>query len=320
MHSDDRFQLDLLLQRATLPAAQQLEPIVGRGFENRIYRVELVDGQSCILRCYPQARPLETNRAAFLAQFDLPAPRLLACSEWAALWSYIPGRLLGDLIEAGQADERIWRALGHAFRRIHKVRFPHGLTGTVTAEGLNLEFRDPVEQLHSWIEQARAGLERRLPEIVELLPELQRCVDRAAQALRQDSVSLGHGDIHMWNTMVNAEGVYLIDWDLPVVTWTTSEIALLDKHTALFNGLGLPEAFFQAYDSELNRDLLLLYRVVHSLTWLASDDWEEFEQSGLPSEQIQRTRNWYAYLLAYAKRLEEQLQTLSRASFEHRST
>lgn len=315
MRVEDRLQLDSLLELAGLPAAQAAQQISGRGFENRIYRVQLVDGQQLILRCYPRERALETARAKFLEQFDLPAPKLYACNTQAALFSYISGTLLGDLIESGHADDTVWRAVAQTFRQVHNLRFPQGLAGTITAEGLTLQFADPVEQIHSWIEQAKAGLESRLPEIVPLLPELHRFTDLAAQDLRQDRVSLGHGDINMWNTIVNHEGAYLIDWDFPVVTWVTSEIALLDKHTALFNGIGLPEAFFQAYDPQLDRNLLLLYRIVHSLAWLASDDWDEFAESDLPSEQIQRTRKWYDYLLGYTKKLEEQLRMLFKAPF-----
>jgi aminoglycoside phosphotransferase (APT) family kinase protein len=316
MRAGDRLQLDSLLEMAGFVAVQAAQQISGRGFENRIYKITLIDGQELILRCYPQERPLETARAKFLEQYDLPAPKLYACNEQAALFSYISGTLLGDLIESGLADDRVWQELGRTFSQVHAIQFPQGVVGTISAEGLNLSFRDPVEQLHSWIDQASVGLERRLPEIVELLPELHRYVDLAAQLLRQDRVSLGHGDINMWNTIINRDGAYLIDWDFPVVTWPTSEIALLDKHAALFNGIGLPEAFFQAYQPQLNRDLLLLYRVVHSLTWFASDDWDEFAQSELPSEQIQRTRNWYEYLREYTKRLEDHLQILSKASFE----
>lgn len=115
-------------------------------------------------------------------------------------------------------------------------------------------------------------------------------VDRAAAALRAAPSALGHGDINMWNIIVSEDRVTLIDWDWPVICDPACEIALIDKHAWLFNARGINPAFFDGYGTPPAEPNTTLHRVVQTINWVGSADWEEFERSGLPAEQIARLR------------------------------
>lgn len=299
-----------LLRQAGLPPAAALSPITGRGFENEIHRVRLCDGQEVLLRRYPKERESEQRRAAFLAQHHAPAPKLLASSSSGALYEFVQGTLLGDLIEAGQATEKTWRLIGEALRRVHEVEFPCGLYGEIRPDQVILQLNDPVAQMHRWLEEAVPGFRRRVPTVIEHLPSLHELIDRAADALRAAPSALGHGDIHMWNIIVAEDRATLIDWDSPIVCDPAMEIALLDKHAWLFNGRGIDPGFFQGYGKPAAEPNTSLYRIVHTVNWAGSSDWEEFERVGLPHEQLERTRQWLRTLQAYAGNIEKHIERL----------
>lgn len=113
-----------LAAEAGLVPAGGARPMLGRGFDNDVALVDLVDGDPVVLRRFREPRAPEGPRAAFLDGHQLPAPRLLAASAEASLVEFVPGRLLGDLIETGDADDVVWRAVGRAYRQVHDVVFP----------------------------------------------------------------------------------------------------------------------------------------------------------------------------------------------------
>jgi aminoglycoside phosphotransferase (APT) family kinase protein len=301
-----------LLQQAGLPAALSWDQIIGRGFENKIYRVALTDGREVLLREYPAPRESEQQRAAFLEGHGVPAPRLFASSTAGALYEFVPGVLLGDLIETGRATATTWRLVGEAFAHIHEIKFPARLCGEIQAGQAVLHFNDPVAQMHHWIEESIPGLRQRAPAALPYLPQLHEIVDRAATALQEAPAALSHGDISMWNIIVGTKSATLIDWDLPLVRAPALEIALLDKHAWLFNGRGIPSAFFEGYGQPPTEPTTSLYRVVHTINWAASADWEEFEQLDLPTAQIERTRQWLRALIEYTNDITTHLEHLQR--------
>lgn len=301
-----------LLHRAELPPAVALSPISGRGFDNEIHRVALSDGREVLLRRYPAKRESERRRADFLKEHDAPAPALLASTSDGSLYEFVQGSLLGDLIEAGRATDKTWRLVGEAFRRVHKIEFPSGLYGEIRPDQVVLQLNDPVVQMHRWIDEALPGFRRRLPAMIEHLPALHELVDRAADALRAAPSALGHGDINMWNIIVTQDRATLIDWDSPIVCDPAMEIALLDKHAWLFNGRGIDPGFFEGYGKPATEPNTSLYRIVHTVNWAGSSDWEEFERSGLPVEQVERTRQWLGALLAYTENIATHIERLRR--------
>ena len=140
-----------LLQAAGLPAAASIQPLTGYGFENEVFAVELADGRQVVLRRWREPREPEQNRARFLESQALPVPHLLAGTREASLYAFVHGALLGDLLETHQCTAETWRMVGHAFRRLHAVRFPAGLEGDRLPHLFVLQPIDPVARLHDVI-------------------------------------------------------------------------------------------------------------------------------------------------------------------------
>lgn len=294
-------------------------PLPGRGFDNTVHRITLADGQQVILRRFREPRPPEHQRARLLEDHGVPAPAFLAGSEHASLHAFVPGVLLGDLIETGMIAPEHWRAVGRAYRQTHDIRFPPLLTGEIEPDRIILRANDPVSQLHGWIDGAQPGLQEQFPALVEQLPALHDVVDQAATPLRSARTSLGHGDIHMWNVIVDGARATLIDWDYPAVRDPALEVALLDKHTSLFNGRGrqrddgLPPAFFEGYGRPATEPNTSIHRVVATLQWATGSDWAEFERDPTLSENLKaRARSWRATLWGYVDRLPEHIVRLQR--------
>lgn len=300
--------LDDLLREHGLPVAQCVADLKGRGFDSNVHRVELADGQIAVLRVFGEPRPPEHRRGRVLEQYAMPAPVFLAGNDRASLHSFVPGELLGDLIDAGRATPEIWRAVGRAFRTVHSVRFPAGLNGEVQPDRIVLQPHDPVAELHDWIEAATPGFGERLGRLAGHIAQLHSVVDRAAPALRSTSSALGHGDINMWNILVDGDQTTLIDWDYPRICDPAMEIALIDKHASLFNGHGIDPAFFEGYGQAASEPATSIHRVVATLVWATGSDRESFRiNPHLPTEQKERTTDWQVTLWAYLERLPEHL-------------
>src|SRR6478672_5735525 len=151
MNAPDSALLADLLDDAGLPHAFAIAQLTGRGFDNAVYRVTLVDDRRVVLRRWREPRAPEHVRARFLAEHDLPAPTFLAGNEAGSLHAFVPGVLLGDLIETGQDTEENWHAVGRAFRRVHAVTFSPGLGGNLLPDRFVLTPIDPVALLHRQI-------------------------------------------------------------------------------------------------------------------------------------------------------------------------
>lgn len=308
-----------LLSSAGLADPISVTPLSGRGFDNTVHRITLADGQQVILRRFREPRPPEHERARFLMDHRVPAPAFLAGSEHASLHAFVPGVLLGDLIETGMIAPEHWRAVGRAYRQTHDIRFPPLLTGNIEPDRVTLRANDPMSQLHGWIDGAVSGLKDHDPVLVRSLPALHDVVDRAAVSLRRARTSLGHGDINMWNVIVDGARATLIDWDYPAVRDPALEIALLDKHASLFNWRGgqcndgLDPAFFEGYGRPATEPNTSIHRVVATLQWAIGSDWAEFERDPtLPESLKARARNWRATLWGYVDRLPEHIVRLQR--------
>jgi aminoglycoside phosphotransferase (APT) family kinase protein len=304
--------LACLLRRVGLPPASMVYKLEGRGLDNEITMVELANGGRVVLRRWPKPRACEGPRARFLADHGVPAPALLAAEPDASLIEFVPGVLLGDLVDRGADTEETWRSVGAAFRRVHAVKFPPSLTGEVLPDHIRLIPADPGGVLHRQVDKVRPRLEKMLPAAVAYMPELHRLIDMAADELRVAPTALGHGDINLWNTIVGPEHTTLIDWDCARVCDPAMEVALLDKHTALFNGRGLPSAFFDGYGKGPVEPNTTLHRIVQTLAWAASSDWVCWgADPTLPAEFKQRIRGWHASLVRYLSEMPTHLTRLA---------
>jgi aminoglycoside phosphotransferase (APT) family kinase protein len=297
-----------LLRQAQLPDAVRVLPLVGRGFTGGVHAVELADGRRVILRVWSRPGVPEQPRAAFLAAHGVPAPGLLAATAAGSLHEFAHGTLLGDLIETQRDSATAWRHVGHAFQRVHAVRFPSGVEGDVLPDRLVLRPADPAARLHERIDESASGLGRRSPGALPHLAALHDLVERAAPSLRSAETALGHGDIHMWNIIVADDRAWLIDWEEPRVCDPAMELALLDKHAALFNGRGLDRAFFDGYGRAAPEPNTSLHRVVQTVSWVASADWDSFERQDLPADLRRRARRWLRTLLAYVAGLPAHIE------------
>lgn len=313
MNASDRELLGTLLADANLPTAIAVTPLTGRGFDSAVYRARLADGRDVVLRRWREPREPEHARARFLADHGVPAPAFLAGNRAGSLHAFVPGALLGDLIESGRCTDAHWRAVGRAYGCVRAVTFPPRLTGEVLPDRLILRPVDPVAAMHAQIDQAMPGVRARLPEAEQHLPALHALVARAARPLREARTTLGHGDINMWNIFVDGDKAtpqaMLIDWDYPRVGDPAMEVALLEKHASLFNGIGVPPAFFAGYGHGPAEPNTAIHRVVQTLAWAASDDWAEF--ATMPPDLSARAAQWLQTLLAYLVRLPEHLDRLS---------
>jgi phosphotransferase family enzyme len=311
MPGEIRCLLEEMLRAAQLPPAVGVESLHGRGFDNEIVVAALGGGRKVVLRRWKRPRPPEAVRAAFLAGQHVPAPAVLATSGEASLQEFVPGVLLGDLIESGNCTPASWRSVGVAFRKVHAVRFPPRVSGSVLPDQVVLMPCDPVEVLHRQAGGAVAGLRRAFPTLATCIDDLHEVIESAGPALRRSKTALGHGDINMWNIVVGPRRTTLIDWDHPRICDPAMEVALLDKHAALFNGEGLHPAFFEGYGRPSREPNTSIHRVVQTLAWAMSVDWQQFQADpGLPLEIRERTSQWLSMLLVYVERLPEHVDRL----------
>jgi hypothetical protein len=99
-----------------LENARSVEPLVGEGLTNVLHLVTLADGRKAVLRQPKVARDLP--------KFVVPgAPEVLAHNgRGDVLVEYVEGRTLA---EALPVSEEVWRAVGLAFAKIHRVGLLH---------------------------------------------------------------------------------------------------------------------------------------------------------------------------------------------------
>ena len=241
------------------------------------------------------------RRNRLLIGRGIRTPAVLAVTERSALFDYVPGVLLGDLIDTTRCSPEAWHAVGAAYRQVHSIDAD---VDVATEMAIDAPMMDPVERAHADVEGASRGIERRLPEAMRHLPALHELIDVAAQSLLSAPVRLLHGDVNMWNVLVDVYDAWIIDWDDPVIGDPAMEIALLDKHASLFNGAGLDPAFFHGYGQTAVEPNTSLYRLIATLSWAASSDWDNWDRERLPDELRRRTAGWLETLLAYLTDIE----------------
>lgn len=300
-----------LLDSAGLADAVTLQPISGRGFDNEISYALLADGTKVVMRRWLEPREPERLRFRFLEESGLPVPRLLAATDTSSLVEFLDGNLLGDLIERGACTSDVWRLVGDAYRQVHSLRFPARIAGTLAPDGFWLAPSDPVKELQDALLTAEGRLCAIAPEIAKYVPDLQRIVAAASPRLRSRTTSLLHGDINMWNIIVDERRAWLIDWDEACVGASSREVALLDKHSSLFNGTGMDrEAFCEGYGRDWLEPDTSIHRVIQTLTWAVSPDWEVLGARDAPAEIRGRVAAWRAELFRYLGDLDSHIQHL----------
>jgi hypothetical protein len=99
-----------------LQTAVHVEPLEGEGLTNVLHLVTLADGRKAVLRQPKVARDLP--------KFVVPgAPEILAHNgRGDVLVEYVEGRTLADALPV---SDEVWRSIGLAFRKIHRVGLLH---------------------------------------------------------------------------------------------------------------------------------------------------------------------------------------------------
>ncbi|SER59522.1 Phosphotransferase enzyme family protein [Lentzea xinjiangensis] len=99
-----------------LENARSVEPLHGDGLTNALHLVVLADGRKAVLRQPKVARDLP--------KFVVPgAPEVLACNgRGDVLVEYVEGRTLADALPV---SAEVWRSIGEAFRKIHRIGLLH---------------------------------------------------------------------------------------------------------------------------------------------------------------------------------------------------
>ncbi|MGW4213149.1 lipopolysaccharide core heptose(II) kinase RfaY [Lentzea sp. NPDC004789] len=99
-----------------LETAVRIEPLEGDGLTNVLHLVTLADGRKAVLRQPKVARDLP--------KFVVPgAPEVLAHNgRGDVLVEYVEGETLADALPV---SDEVWRSIGAAFRKIHRVGLLH---------------------------------------------------------------------------------------------------------------------------------------------------------------------------------------------------
>lgn len=99
-----------------LETAVRVEPLEGEGLTNVLHLVTLADGRKAVLRQPKVARDLP--------KFVVPgAPEILAHNgRGDVLVEYVEGRTLAAALPV---SEEVWRSIGRAFRKIHRIGLLH---------------------------------------------------------------------------------------------------------------------------------------------------------------------------------------------------
>lgn len=287
-----------LVAAAGLPAVANAAPITGHGFDHVILLATLTDGRRVVLRHRASdPHPLPTLQAQFLADHDVPAPRLLGGNDEATLYEYAPGEMLSTLAAEGRMTNDAWRSLGTAMRRLHAVTFPAKLSGVFGPDGLTLAPADPVAELHETLTAAEEYLRTHLPEVVPHLPHAHALVDAHARSL-SGPTSLLHFDMNPSNIIIGPTETLLIDWGDVHVGDPAAEIAALEEHIYLIDRTAqLPDPFYEAYGPRA--DKVDVWRLCGALGWYAGGDFEEFE--ALEPDLRAKAHRWRSGLASYLR-------------------
>ncbi|MGI5506988.1 lipopolysaccharide core heptose(II) kinase RfaY [Lentzea sp. CA-135723] len=144
---------------------------------------------------------------------------------------------------------------------------------------------------------------RTLADALPVSEEVWHSIGRAFHKIHR--IGLLHNDVNLHNIIVNDGEATLIDWDNPGQGDPLHELAAFEEHLYL-HGTVLPQAFWTGYGSTPDPDLLRVHRIAGCIGWLASEDWQEWEDDRtLSADKLARVRSWRRLL---AKWLADQLR------------
>lgn len=203
---------------------------------------------------------------------DIPVPTVLGVDEWEGrafmLQSYIEGKIPAD-----NEASKVWAVLGKYAKRIHSV-VVSGWGENLTDESGNFD--------ESWERHLQYDINALtdndpLLQMGVLTKSLSREIKSLFQSLNHKQFRFGlcHGDIALWNTLIDAGGtVYLLDWGCAraevVPHYEINEILRTSKPDApmlkaFLEGYGISEEEYKSMKDDL--ETLTLLREIDTLRW-----------------------------------------------------
>ncbi len=220
---------------------------IGEGQSNLTYRVRDAAGRVLVLRRPPTGEILESAHdmgreyrvLTGLASAEMPVPRPLAlCDDTTVTGAafYVMEHVDGLVLSTVEAAERVApEARAQAGRSLIETLAKLQSTD-LEATGL-AEMRRPgsyaSRQLRRWRRQWEASRTRDVPLVDRLVERLE------AAAPEETEVTVVHGDYHLLNTIVGADGRVraVVDWELCTVGDPLADLGLT---VAYWNELGKP--------------------------------------------------------------------------------
>lgn len=287
--------LDVLLNLANFPRSVELTAIDGPGLDNTLTRVTLPDGQLALLREPHKYQPDPAPRWRFLRAAGVTRPHYYSSADGgASLVEWIDGQPLSTCLSRTSEQATLWEKVGAALHNIHRVRFPALLEGPVEAQTITLQTCSVADRYAEDLSGAEPWAVSELDRGQALIDRLRTQLPSMAEVLTRDGSRLVHGDLNLDNIIINTDHATVIDWDTPRVGNRIHEVTALEEHLFLATGREhLPRTFWRGYPDSVERPILDFVRTVGCLSWLASDDWQEWAQdTTLTTQQRERFAAW----------------------------
>ncbi len=207
----DPTELRPILRQLDLAAPVAVVPMLGGSAQ--VFRVDLVDGESIILKTYPEDLPSTPRKDAFaaslLADIDIPITRYLMLDESRsrlpfrfALTSYLPGTS-ARMFKGRPGMANVYRQAGALLKRLHAIELPS--YGHFDAEGIVQPVRTNEELVRGMIADAferfiHHGGDRALAERLRAILEARF----EAIVVHGSGPVFAHDDLHPGNILVSA--------------------------------------------------------------------------------------------------------------------
>ncbi len=325
-HTESRSVIVSLLDSAGIEqTVHSVEPI-GEGVTNRTSLVVLQDDTRYILREYewPYATNDDLKRAEkerylhdLLLRHDVPVPSIVANhddgSNCAVLMEYMPGQLLGNVVDTLPAEQRAeaWTAVGVALRKVHSIRLPDGCSGVIVGERVQ-----PFDEgswgdfhYHQAVRHAENLLKRDLGLRFDLA-SMMRVLKQAIPVLNERPLVLLHNDPHPWNVLVHEVAGHWrcsawLDWEYAWSGDPSWDLVRLDLFR--LNPIGpTPAAFYEGYGNAPKDPERTIYELSINL-WMA----DQYLDGEVDEERVLMPT--YKAAMQYLGRIDEAVVSIDRA-------
>lgn len=183
------------------------------------------------------------------------------------LYPYVTGK---NGVEHPLSDQQ-WRDLGACTKQLHTTHFTQVITEDVPQETFSFKWceqvRDKLLTLEEKAFEDPVALEMKefLQSKGDIILEMIQRTEALGQKVQNQNLPfvLCHADLHGWNSLIEGEDLYVVDWDTLIFAPKERDL--------MFIGAGIHETgrtqeeeeslFYQGYgEGEVNKDAILYYR------------------------------------------------------------